>query len=149
MINKVSLVAGGLAMFLGVSFDVSSQTFVGTNAPGAATNYSITVPAGSTNLSLVVSNTAAVYSHLLVKKGGTPTDTDFDFISRLNGQGNQINLEAPEFGGTSYGLRVRTPAASAAHPFRVVLTTNRTDLRTNAYPVIKPVVFSTTGVMTG
>lgn len=126
----------------------AGQSFVGTNAPGTATNFSFTVPAGTTNLSLVVSNNAAAYSYLLLKKGGTPTDTDFDFISRLNGRTNQVNLQAPEFSGTSFGLRVRTPSSSAAHAFQVVLTTNRTELRSGAYPVLKPHVCSVPGTLT-
>ena len=77
--------------------DSFAQSFVGTNAPGQATNYTFTVGAGATNLSLVISNNASAYSYLLVEKGGNPTDTVFDFASRLNGQTNRINLENPEY----------------------------------------------------
>jgi len=41
--------------------------------------HTFTVGAGATNLSLVVSNKRTAYSYLLLKKGGTPTDTVFDF----------------------------------------------------------------------
>ena len=127
---------------------LSAQVFSGTNAPGAATNYSFTVGAAATNLSLVISNAPATYSYLRLAKGRTPTDTDFDFISRLNGATNQINLQNPEFAATNYGLRVSTHAGSTSHAFTVALTTNRTDMRSAAYPVLKPVVFTTTGVLT-
>src|SRR5260370_25773334 len=77
-------------------------TFIGTNAPGQGTNFSFTTTAGATNLSLVISNDATAYSYLLLKKGATPTDSDFDFASRLTGQTNQINLEIPEYSATNY-----------------------------------------------
>ena len=125
---------------------ISAQEFTGTNAPDSSRNFSFSLASGATNLSLVVTNTSSAWSYLLLKKGGTPTDADFDFASRLDGVNNQINLRAPEFTATNYGLRVRTPAASAQHAFTVVLTTNRTDLTSAAYPVLKPLAFSTTGL---
>ena len=131
-------------LFLG-GFTGLGQNFVGTNSPGTGTNYTFTVGSGATNLSLVISNNATVYSYLLVSKGGTPTDTSFNFASRLTGQTNQINLEAPEFVTGTYGLRVSTPAASATQPFSVIFTTNRTNLRSAGYPVSKPLVFSDHG----
>ncbi|MDW8382549.1 MAG: LamG-like jellyroll fold domain-containing protein [Verrucomicrobiota bacterium] len=124
---------------------MGAQTFVGTNSPGTGTDFVITLGVGSTNLSLVVSNSGTAWSHLLLKRGGAPTDANFDFISRLDGVNNRINLEWPEFVPTNYGLRVRTPSGSATHAFQVVLTTNRADLRSAAYPVLKPVVFSVSG----
>jgi len=130
------------------TFNSSAQLFVGTNAPGTGSNYTFSVGVAATNLSLIVSNNATAYSHLLLARGRTPTDVDFDFIARLNGATNRINLQGPEFVATNYGLRVRTPAASLQHPFAVVLTTNRTDLRTAPYPVLKPRVFTTTGTLT-
>ncbi len=126
-----------------------SQTFTGTNAPGGGTNFSFSVPAGATNLSLVISNSAPAYSYLLLKRGGTASDSVFDFASRLSGAvSNQINLELPEFfAPTNYDLRVSTPGASGAHGFSVLLTTNRADLRSTNYPVLKPLEFSTTGAL--
>jgi hypothetical protein len=137
-----------LSLTLAAAATAAGQTFVGTNAPGAGTNYTFTTGAGATNLSLVVSNSATVYSYLLLKFGGTPTDTVFDFAARLDGQTNEINLEVPEYAAGSYGLRVSTPAGSATHAFSVVLTTNRTDLRSAAYPVLKPLAFSVTSSLT-
>lgn len=125
-----------------------AQDFAGTNAPNTGTNYTFTLDAGATNLSLVISNSASAYSYLLLKKGGTPTDVDFDFVSRLDGKTNQINLQPPEFTAGSYGLRVKTPSASAQHPFTVLFTTNRIDLRLAAHPVLKPLVFTVTGTVT-
>jgi len=76
---------------VGIAIDrADAQTFVGTNAPGQGSNYTFTVGTGATNLSLVVSNSAAAYSYLLLKNGGTPTDTVFDFAARLsNGMTNE------------------------------------------------------------
>src|SRR5205085_11614821 len=112
-------------LFVSVLVSTSAaQNFAGTNAPGQGTNYTFTLTTGATNLSLVVSNSAGAYSYLFLRKGATPTDTDFDFVARLNGKTNEINLELPEFAATNYGLRVTTPAASATDPFNVVLTTN-------------------------
>ncbi len=144
-----SFVAPILAGLLLGAENLTAQTFLGTNAPGQATNYSFTIGAAATNFSLVISNAPATYSYLRVAKGRTPTDTDFDFISRLNGATNQINLQLPEFAApTNYGLRVSTPAGSTTHTFTALLTTNRTDLRSGAYPVLKPLAFTTTGLLT-
>ena len=137
-----------LSLVLLAAVNSHAQLFPGTNSPGQGTNYTFTLGAGATNLSLVISNSATTYSYLLLKAGGTPTDTTFDFASRLTGQTNEINLELPEFATGSYGLRVSTPATSTTQPFTVVLTTNRSDLRSAGYPVLKPLVFSTTGSLT-
>src|SRR5512135_358675 len=137
-----------LVGLLGSQARLTAQTFIGTNAPGQGTNYGFSVGAGATNLSLVISNASSTYSYLLLARGRAPTDTDFDYISRINGATNQVNLQGPEFVVTNYGLRVLTPAASAAHSFTVLMTTNRTDLRQPAYPVLKPHAFTTTGTIT-
>ena len=146
--NTLFSVLAGLVTFFLTFGTAMGQSFVGTNAPGTGTNFSFTLNAAATNLSLVVSNTTTNTAWLLLKRGGTPTDTDFDFISRMNGRTNHINLQLPELTAGSYGLRVRTPAASSNHAFRVTMTTNRSDLRSTNYPVLKPLVFSTTGTLT-
>ena len=147
-LSKSRLVWTTLLALLTLSPLLPAQTFVGTNQPGGATNFTFTLPAGVTNLSLTISNTATAFSHLLLKKGGEPTDTDADFAARVNGKfTNAINLEWPEFAATNYGLRVRTPAGSAAQAFQVILSTNRSDLRLAAYPVQKPITFTTTGTL--
>ncbi|MFO1476310.1 MAG: hypothetical protein U1F98_06630 [Verrucomicrobiota bacterium] len=138
----------GLGILSGLVSGGMAQTFVGSNVPGQGTNYTFTIGAGATNLSLVISNNATAYSYLLLSKGGVPTDAAYDYGSRLAGVTNRINLELPEFSTGSYGLRVSTPAGSLAQSFTVVLTTNRSDLRTAANPVSKPLVFSTTGSLT-
>ncbi|MGA3181583.1 MAG: hypothetical protein ABSF38_14675 [Verrucomicrobiota bacterium] len=126
-----------------------AQPFVGTNSPGQTTNYTFTLTAGATNLSLVVSNSTAAYSWLYVTNGGVPpTINNYEFTSRLVGLTNQINLEAPEFATGTYHLLVYTPSASTSEAFSVALTTNRPDLRSASYPVSKPLVFSTTGYLT-
>ncbi len=150
MIQTKTYSVGACLLFtlLGSTANISAQTFIGTNAPGQGTNYSFSVGGGATNLSLVISNGSGAYSYLLLAKGRAATDTDFDFISRLSGATNQLNLESPEFAVTNYGLRVLTPATSATHAFTVVMTTNRTDLRQPAYPVLKPHAFTATGILT-
>src|SRR5262245_2142247 len=135
---------GAIASVIAITFSTGAQTFSGTNAPNTGTNFSFTVGAGATNLSLVISNSATVYSHLYLKRGGPAATNDFDFVARLNGQSNQINLELPEYVATSYGLRVVTPGTSAQHIFNVVLTTNSPSIRF-PLPALKPVLFSTTG----
>src|SRR6476646_2425648 len=90
-----------------------AQTFVGTNSPEQGSNYTFSTTAAATNLSLVISNSAGAYSYLMLKKGATPTDTDFDFVARVSGQTNEINLEAPEYAVANYGVRVSTPGSSA------------------------------------
>lgn len=138
-----------LSVWFLLTVPLAAQTFVGTNLPGAATNFTFTNNASATNLSLVISNAPGTYSYLRLAIGRAPTDTDYDFISRLNGVTNQINLQLPEFvAPTNYGLRVTTPPASTTHGFTVQLTTNRTDLRSGAYPVLKPLAFTTTGTLT-
>src|SRR5215510_13043224 len=102
------------------TFSTAAQTFSGTNAPNTGTNFSFSAGAGATNLSLVISNGATAYSHLYLKRGGPAATNDFDFVARLNGQTNQINLELPEFAVNNYGLRVVTPATSLQHVFNVV-----------------------------
>jgi len=148
LLSRLTIRALSLSIAILTIHPMQAQTFVGTNAPGQGSNFTFTVSAGATNLSLVVSNNATAYSYLLLKKGGTLTDTVFDFAARLNGQTNEVNLESPEYAAATYGLRVSTPATSATQPFQVVLTTNRTDLRSAGYPVLKPLVFSTTGNLT-
>jgi hypothetical protein len=130
------------------AFPLMAQTFSGTNAPNSGSNFSFPVGAGATNLSLVISNNATSFSHLLLKRGGVPTSSDFDFIARLDGATNQISLENPEFTTTNFGLRVFTPANSAQHIFNVTLITNNSAIRSATFPAIKPVLFSTTGSLT-
>src|SRR6266568_9098838 len=118
--NKVSLLSGVRAALLSSAFALftlssSAQTFLGTNAPGTAQTFSFTPGAGATNLALSVAGGSAAYSHLLLKAGTVPNDTNYDFIASLDGAGNAINLEAPQFQITNYVARVRTPVASLQH----------------------------------
>ena len=137
---------GVIACLLAATGSNQAQTFSGTNAPGSGSGFTIPVPAAATNLSLVLSNTASSWAYLFLKRGAPATETDFDFVSRLDGRANQINLEPPQFvAGTTYGLRVSTPAASARTAFAVEVTTNRADLRAGGYPVLKPAAFVATG----
>ena len=91
-----ALPLGGLSLVLLVLpvTDLNAQTFVGTNAPGQATNFTFNLSGSGTNLSLVVSNNATAYSYLRLAKGRAPTETDFDFVARLNGATNRIDLES-------------------------------------------------------
>src|SRR5262245_40765799 len=125
---------------------VVAQTFNGTNAPGTFQDFPFSVPVGTTNLAIAVSGTNTAFSHLLLKKGATPSDTDYDFIALANGQANALNLETPEFTVTNYVLRVRTPANSQTHAFTVTVTTNVPDLRGFARPASKQLVTATSGI---
>jgi hypothetical protein len=126
---------------------VAAQTFNGTNPPGSFQDFAFNVPPGTTNLAITVPGTNTAYSHLLLKKGTAPSDTDYDFIALANGQSNAIHLETPEFTVTNYVLRVRTPANSQSHAFTVTVTTNVTDLRSFARPATKPLVTATSGIL--
>src|SRR5437763_741287 len=101
-----------LTLLFAIHFPTSAATFVGTNEPGTESNFSFTVSAAVTNLSLTMSNnTGTAFSYLLLKQGGTPTDSDYDFIAQLDGAPavtNAINLQLPELAAGTYGLRVRT-----------------------------------------
>jgi len=132
-----AVVLGGLVVSLPLK--ISSQTFSGTNAPGDAQDFPITVGAGATNLSITVGGSATAYSHLLLKLGAPPSDTDFDFIAALDGQTNAINLELPELQAGGYVLRVKTPSSSLTHSFTVNVATNQTNLRSAARPATKPI----------
>ncbi len=119
--------------------------FVGTNDPGQTTVFSFSLGASATNLSLTVSNNGVAFSHLLLRKGLPPTDTDFDFIAHADGADNRINLQKPELIATNYFLAVRTPTNSELHEFVVTLATNLITMRSETNPVIKPLA----GVITG
>ena len=95
----------------------NAQTFSGSNAPGTATDFSFSLNAAATNLSVIVPGDGGAFSHLLIRKGSAPTDTDYDFISPLNGQTNALHLEMPELSAGNYFIRVRTPANSLTHAF--------------------------------
>src|SRR5687767_1562511 len=98
-------------LFLMALGSVTAQTtssFSGTNAPNAFTEFSVTVDESVTNISFVLSGTATSYSHLLVKKGAPPSDTDFDYISAQAGKTNSVNLELPDLGVGVYHIRVQT-----------------------------------------
>ncbi len=142
-----------LACLAGIRAPGAGAVFVGTNAPGAASNFAFTNPVAVTNLSLTISNnTGGAFSHLLLKQGGTPTDSDYDFIAQLDGAPssvtNAINLQLPEVAAGMYGFRVRTPGNSAEHAFVVTLLTNITDLRTATHPATKPQSSVSTGSLT-
>ncbi|MGC3957326.1 MAG: hypothetical protein QM813_05015 [Verrucomicrobiota bacterium] len=147
MYYDATCIVGG-AWFDSYSGLTQRPDFPGTNAPGTGANFNFNIGAGITNLALVISNNSSAWSHLLVKKGGMPTDVDFDFVARLDGRTNAVALDVPEFSTGNYGLRVRTPAASLQHGFTVALTTNRADLRSADYPVLKPVEFAATATLT-
>lgn len=125
-----------------------SQTFTGTNLPGGFQDFDITVSSGATNLAIVVPGNTGEFSHLLLKRGGTPSQSDYDFIALANGHTNAIHLELPELSAGSYVVRVLTPAISAAHNFTASVAVNVPDLRLAARPVNKPLVTATHGVLT-
>ncbi|HWH69984.1 MAG TPA: hypothetical protein VNT26_11390, partial [Candidatus Sulfotelmatobacter sp.] len=122
-----------------------AETFVGTNAPGQSTAFSFALGTGTTNLALYLTNTSSGFSHLLLKKNGVPTDTDYDFVAQVDGRDNAINLEVPELAAASYGLRVRTPLSSQPNNFVVSLRTNVDGLRSAGLPAMKSQATALTG----
>jgi len=152
-LNKAT--RGGLPLALAAAIllitpppPLTAQPFAGTNQPGAGSSYGFTVSAGVTNLSLVISNTASVFSHLYLKLGTGASASNYDYAARLNTATNSLNLELPELvAATNYSLWVQTPTNSAAHAFAVTLTTNRPDARLATMPVTKRIEFSVTGVL--
>ncbi|HTD87315.1 MAG TPA: hypothetical protein VK850_12125, partial [Candidatus Binatia bacterium] len=114
------------------------QTLVGTNTPGTARNFTFTIVPGVTNFQMVVSNAPTAFSHLLVKRGVAPTDTDYEYSSTWDGSTNLIYLETPEVVATNFFIRVRTPANSLTHSFTVLLKTNSGNFKTAIKPVTKP-----------
>lgn len=125
---------------------VPAQTLIGTNAPGAASEFNIILSGSVTNLALTVKGTASAYSHVLIRKGSPPTDSSYDFSSRLNGQTNGIYLETPEVSSGTYFIRVVTPAGSQTHAFSLVAETNVSNLRAAERPVSKPLGSTVTGL---
>jgi len=105
--------------------------------PRQGVNYTFTVGAGATNLSLVVSNNASAYSYLLLKNGGTPTDTVFDYAARLNGVTNEINLENSRIRRRDLWTARLDTRNFNCPPLPGALDYNRADLRSSAYPVLK------------
>ena len=125
-------------------------TLTGTNQPGTVRDFPFALSAGTTNLSIHVGGALTTYSHLLLKAGAPPSDTNYDFLAAESGKANAINLEAPEFRLTNYVLRVRTPSNSLAHAFTVTVTTNVSDLRTVARPATKSLISTNQGsLLTG
>lgn len=116
----------------------AAQVFTGTQAPNTYSEFVVTFGSAVTNVSFVVPGTSSAYSWLLIKKGTAPTDTQYDFSSRVNGQTNALHLEAPEAGAGTYYIRVRTPGTSQPHTFTLTVQTNQSNLRSAERPVTKP-----------
>ncbi|HKQ38988.1 MAG TPA: hypothetical protein VJ063_13000, partial [Verrucomicrobiae bacterium] len=125
-----------LALF--ASSALGQNPLVGTNTPGTARNFTFSIVPGVTNFQMILSNTPTVFSHLLVKRGSAPTDTDYEYSSTWDGSTNSIFLETPEVAVTNFYIRVRTPANSLTHSFTVLLRTNSAQYKTSLKPVTKP-----------
>lgn len=145
-VARVVLAFLGLAV-LNLNLLAQSYTLTGTNQPGAAMDFSIPLGPGATNLSLSVAGTASSYSQLLLRAGVAPSATNYDYIALQTGQGNAINLEAPEFKLTNYVLRVFTPTNSLAHTFTVSVLTNATDFRSLTRPATKTLITTNQGTL--
>ncbi len=120
-------------------------SFTATNQPGTATTFSFQITPAETNLSMRIANTAAAYSHLYLKRGSPPAESDFEFRASIDGQDNAIHLETPELGTGEYFLMVRTPPGSAEHAFEVMVASNSPNLRTASTPVSKRSAMNATG----
>ncbi len=147
-LDNALLASFSLAWFAIPNGFAQSFTLAGTNQPGTAQNFPITLAAGTTNLALSVAGSSTIYSHLLVKKGAAPNDLDYDFLAAQNSTANAINLEAPEFTLTNYVLRVRTPADSLAHSFKITVVTNTPDIRSASQPATKSSSSTSQGALT-
>jgi hypothetical protein len=122
----------------------------GTNAPGSGTDFTFTIPANQKGMCITFAAQVNLgRSHLYLKKNGTPTETDFDYVSRSDLWTDRICIEPPEFDPavTNYGLRVFTPPTSPTHSFMVAIAAGAPD-RAIVRPAIKPVSFTATGVLT-
>src|SRR3954471_21852383 len=106
--TAVIRVAASLFACLLSTLCLSAQTFTGPNIPGASSDFDFTIAGSSTNLSVIVPGNSTSYSELLLKRGTPPTDTSYDFISKVPGQTNSIHLELPEAAPGTYFIRVRT-----------------------------------------
>jgi len=143
-----SAVVFSFATFLGSLNCRAQLTFTGVSTPGSVRDINLTVGAGATNFSMSISGTAAQFSHLLLKAGGPPTATVFDFIAAADGQVNAIRLERPDVKTTNYVLRVQTPTNSQTHSYTVTVTPNEAGLRTASKPATKALVSSAQGSLT-
>ncbi|MBC8097544.1 MAG: PPC domain-containing protein, partial [Akkermansiaceae bacterium] len=137
-----------VACYVAGLFSLTAQVFTGTNAPNTGTNFTLTITAGTTNLSLVLPGSAPTASYLFLRKNSAPTESSYDFSSQTMGQTNALYLEQPEISPGTYYVRVSTPAGSGSHTFSLTVQTNRTDLRTVDRPVTKPLGSLVSGVAT-
>src|SRR6478752_2915288 len=81
---------------------VSGQIFSGVNSPGSFQDFLFATGPGATNLAITIPGSASAFSHLLLKAGSAPNETNYDFIALADGVTNVINLESPEFKNTNY-----------------------------------------------
>lgn len=142
---RVALVVAGLNL---PEETAAAIAFTGTNPPGGESFFGFEVATATTNLSLVLTNSSGAFSHLFLKRGAAVATNSYDHVARLESGLNAINLELPELQpGTNYSLLVYTPQGSGSHTFAAVLTTNRAELRTAGWPVVKPMIFSVAGTL--
>ena len=71
---------------------IDAVTFTGTNQPCNAADFALNVGPGSTNLAVSINGLPSAYSYLLLKAGGTPSETNYDFRAVQNMVSNAINL---------------------------------------------------------
>lgn len=120
-------------------------TYTGTNQPGTGQDFLLTVTAGTTNAGFTINGSSSSFSHLRLKAGSAPTDTEYDYLAAQNGTSNAIHLEPPDLLTTNYVLRVSTPSNSAAHAFTVILTNDVAGIRSSNRPATKSIVSTTSG----
>ena len=143
------LLAGVLGLLLGHAGLVQgSEVLFGTNFPGTVSVFTVSLPSGTTNVAVVVTNTPIAWSHLFLDRLDVSQQTVATFRSAQDRASNQIHLEIPEFQPGTYQIRVFTPLESATHAFFVTIMTNVPDLRSDARPAVKPMGFTTTGTLT-
>jgi len=127
-----------LALFSHLIAAASGAVFSGANDPGGSTVFTFDVPANTSGISVRVDNDPAAFSQLLLKRGGTPDSTDYDYATRAYPSETALNLEGADLTPGVYGVRVATPADSARHSFTLDVELNPAGLRGEALPAAKP-----------
>ncbi|MBA4146869.1 MAG: hypothetical protein H0X66_02055 [Verrucomicrobia bacterium] len=143
--NRLFNLFGIFFACFGFSFFADAQQFTGTNEPGSAKSFSFTIPAATTNWTLTVPGGTSAYSYLYVRKGVAASATNYNYSSQSIGRTNTIALENPEASGT-WHVSVVTPEESESHSFTMVLKQNVAGFRV-LQPINKPLAFSTTGIV--
>jgi len=117
---------------------VSGAVFTGANDPGGSSVFTFDLPANTSGLSLRVNNDPDSFSQILLKRGGAPDLTDYDYATWAYPSETTLNLEGADLAPGVYSVRVATPAGSGRHAFSLNVELNPGGLREAALPSTKP-----------